>query len=226
MRIPYALQPLLEALTAAAFLLLYSQPALCQSAAAKEPRLQIFVQGGVAAYTDTTGTKPDAAGSPFTLRKSLGPSPYTSAGFRIAISSRNSLEATYSYSLSSGTLTHFLSRPTLPVFFTDTTRFYFDSIHVSYVRTLSWKEKCQTYFLGGMGVSVFTGRWTREIFPSGTFGAGIDVQLNRHFSIRMEQRLIVTGAPKRTFFIDSPTFEVPGKTFISAPSLGLIWRFR
>jgi hypothetical protein len=77
-----------------------------------------------------------------------------------------------------------------------------------------------------MGLTVFTGRWRREIFPSGTFGAGVDVQLSKHFAIRLDQRFIITGAPQRTFFIDSPTFDVPGKTFIFAPSVGLVWRIR
>lgn len=219
----HQLQRVPRALAATIFLIFCPQSADCQSAAGKDSRFVIFLQGGAAVYTDTSGSRLDAAGTPFTLRKSFATSARTSAGLRIALSSRNKLEVNYSYA--SGTLRHFLSTATMQGPFVDTASLYSNSIHASYVRILSRKGRWQTYLLGGMGLTAFTGRWRRETFPSGTFGAGVDLRLNKHFSLRLEQRVVITGAPQRTFFIDSPTFDVAGKTAVFVPSLGLVWRF-
>jgi len=220
---------MLWALAAATLILICPQPGLCQTAPAKEPRLEVFVQGGAALYTDTKGSKVEFFTGTnttfsFSLRKSFATSARTSAGLRVALSSRNKVEVNYSYA--SGRLTNSLSTSTIPAPVISVTWMRTDSVHASYVRVLSHKEKSQVYILGGMGVTVFSLTFRKEAHPSGTLGAGLDLRLNKHFSIRLEQRMTITGAPQRTFFIDSPTFDVPGKTFTFTPSVGLVWRFR
>jgi hypothetical protein len=224
MRFSYEQHGMLRALAATIFLIFCPQSADCQSAAGKDSRFEIFLQGGAAVYTDTSGSRLDAVGTPFTLRKSFAPSAQWSAGLRVRLSARNMLEVSFSDTISSVTTT--LSTATIPVPVPSDMNVGMDSVHASYVRLLPRKGKWQFYFAGGMGLTVFTGAFRRETFPSGTFGAGVDLQLNKHFSIRLDQRFIITGAPRSTFLIDSPTFEVPGKTAMFAPSLGLVWRFR
>lgn len=212
-----------KAFAAATLLVICSQPVLCQSEPKKETRFEIFLQGGAAVYTDTSGSRLDAVGAPFTLRKSFAPSAQWSAGLRVRLSARNRLEISFRDTVSRVTTT--LSTATLPVPFPSDMNVGMDSVHASYVRLLPRKGKWQFYFAGGLGVTVFTGAFRRETFPSGTFGAGVDLRLNKSFSVRLDQRIIITGAPRRTFFIDSPTFDIAGKTAVFAPSLGLVWRF-
>jgi hypothetical protein len=190
---------------------------------------EIFAQGAGSFHSHVSGFAAiQNAQPPLLLRvsKSFAKTGRFFTGLRYHFDSKNHIEASFSYS--PGRLNVTISRfpplhPHASVLWLDCDYWSFN-----YVRRLPGGRNFEPFLTAGFGILVFNHGFDPghddETKPLGNVGLGLDIPLHRWSSLRLEQRVFVSGTPRISIVSPDP-LKIKGKTYDFVPSVGLVWHF-
>ncbi len=96
---------------------------------------------------------------------------------------------------------------------------YSHYVSFSYVRRLPGSPKVHPSVMAGAGFVAFDNGFVTNYRPAGNVGLGLDVRIASRLTLRVEQRIYFSGAPR------SITASSEGVTFNLVPSAGLAFHF-
>jgi hypothetical protein len=186
---------------------------------ARKHKFEVFAQFGGAFYTSVTRDFVLPTIPPTQLReeRTFASTGRFSTGFRWGLTDKDAVEVSYSYS--PGRVNEFTTGSPLIWPGPSVTAFRAHHLSFNYVRAFEPTGRVQPFLTGGAGFTVFETPFQTGTRPAGNLGIGMDLRLADKWLFRLEQRTVISGAPRGTNAVWEGTFL----QFL--PSAGLVFRF-
>jgi hypothetical protein len=186
---------------------------------ARKQKFEVFAQFGGAFYTSVTREFEVRSIPPLPLREdnTFAKTGGMVIGIRSSITDKHKVEVSYSYS--PGRINSFTTGSPLvdpgPVVLW----FYAHGVSFNYVRAFEPRGRVEPFLTVGAGFAVFRGALETEGKPAVNFGIGMDFRLTDRWAFRLEQRTVISSAPRGAE-------AVSGGTLLHfVPSAGFVFRF-
>jgi hypothetical protein len=188
----------------------------------QELKFELFAQFGGAFYSSVSREfeirmPPPLSPLPMRDDNTFATTGRLALGIRGNVTPRHKIEVLYSYSpgrINSYTLgTPLIDPGPYPLWF------YAHTISFNYVRAFEPRGRVQPFLTAGTGVAIFRGALNTQGMPAGNFGLGMDFRLTERWWFRLDERTMLTRAPRGSN-------AVTGGTLLQfAPSAGFVFRF-